>query len=126
VHPEISRGVDVSCQGRTAVDRLIHIIAACPSVALQAFHLAVEHIHQLRDPSLYHAALSAYESVQVATGDTLPPPSDVAPLDPKWIEEVIAKNQAERTKLDVELKTYSNNMIKESIRVRCSCPFDAE
>ena len=33
------------------------------------------------------------------------------------MDEAIAKNQSERTKLEVELKTYTNNMIKESIRV---------
>ncbi|KAJ8472377.1 hypothetical protein ONZ45_g16676 [Pleurotus djamor] len=34
-----------------------------------------------------------------------------------WADEMAAKNQAERTKLEVELKTYTNNMIKESIRM---------
>jgi COP9 signalosome complex subunit 1 len=42
-------------------------------------------------------------------------------LDQKWIEETLAKNQAERMKLEMELKTYSNNMIKESIRVSEFC-----
>lgn len=39
------------------------------------------------------------------------------PLDEKWIQETNTRNIAERNKLEVELKTYSNNMIKESIRV---------
>ena len=39
-------------------------------------------------------------------------------VDTAWVEEVTKKNVAERTKLEVELKTYTNNMIKESIRVR--------
>lgn len=43
---------------------------------------------------------------------------DIAQLDTNWADETLAKNQAERTKLEVELKTYTNNMIKESIRVR--------
>ena len=43
---------------------------------------------------------------------------ELAELDVKWADETIAKNQADRVKLEVELKTYSNNMIKESIRVR--------
>lgn len=41
----------------------------------------------------------------------------------KWADEVFAKTTAERVKLELELKTYSNNMIKESIRV-CSLVFD--
>lgn len=41
-------------------------------------------------------------------------------VDTAWIEEVSKKNVVERTKLEVELKTYTNNMIKESIRVRAA------
>ncbi|KAG5641499.1 hypothetical protein DXG03_005084 [Asterophora parasitica] len=44
---------------------------------------------------------------------------DLTTLDTKWADETLAKNQAERTKLEVELKTYTNNSIKESIRVSC-------
>lgn len=43
---------------------------------------------------------------------------EIPPLDTKWVEETVSKNQSERVKLEVELKTYTNNMIKESIRVR--------
>ena len=51
-------------------------------------------------------------------GQGLPPVGDVVVVDTAWVEEVTKKNVAERTKLEVELKTYTNNMIKESIRVR--------
>jgi COP9 signalosome complex subunit 1 len=104
--------------GRTAVDRLIHIIAICPSIAVQTFHVAVQYIHQLRDPNLYQTALTALEQSLGQQAENIP--DDV--LDPKWIDDVVARNQAERLKLDVELKTYSNNMIKESIRVSGTVP----
>lgn len=39
-------------------------------------------------------------------------------MDQKWVDETNMRNQGERSKLEVELKTYSSNMIKESIRVR--------
>lgn len=104
--------------GRTAVDRLIHVILTCPPVASQAFELAVQHIHQLRDPSLYQTVLSAYDQLSSSTDIEFP---RLATLDQKWIEETLAKNQAERMKLEMELKTYSNNMIKESIRVSEFC-----
>jgi COP9 signalosome complex subunit 1 len=96
--------------GRTAVDRLIHIVATCPSIASQAFHLAVQYIHQLRDPSLYQTALSVYEQCSET-------PEAHDALDPNWIEETMSNNQRDRMKLEVELKAYTNNMIKESIRV---------
>lgn len=110
--------------GRTAVDRLAHIISLSPSIAPQAFALAAQHIQQGRDPGLYTNIIFAYEATSQsaqASGATLPQWQEIAPLDQKWVDETNSRNQAERSKLEVELKTYSNNMIKESIRVRGFC-----
>lgn len=114
----------------------MHIMAICPALAAEAFVLCVQHIHQSRDPALYQTLLQTYEQVANAhanpntntnanngagAGDVvLPNPMELAELDTKWADEVLAKTTAERTKLEVELKTYTNNMIKESIRVRGS------
>ncbi|EIN14655.1 hypothetical protein PUNSTDRAFT_56670 [Punctularia strigosozonata HHB-11173 SS5] len=103
--------------GRTAIDRLLHIIRLCPTLAPQAYQLAVKYIHQGRDPSIYQTLIAAYETAAASVSGQLPPWQELAPLDTRWIEETNQKNQAERTKLEVELKTYSNNMIKESIRM---------
>ena len=94
----------------------------CPSIAPEAFQLCVQHIHQSRDPSLYQNLLGAYEQLTNNTDLDLPNMMELAELDVKWADETFAKNQADRVKLEVELKTYSNNMIKESIRV-CFVPF---
>lgn len=48
---------------------------------------------------------------------SLPEVSEVAQLDPNWVEDTTKRNQTEKMKLEVELKTYANNMIKESQRV---------
>ncbi|KAG6839785.1 hypothetical protein C0991_011700, partial [Blastosporella zonata] len=101
--------------GRTAIDRLIHIVQTCPSIAPEAFQLAVQHILQSRNTAIYKSLLTAYE--RAASTTTLPNPVELAPLDMAWADDTTAKNQAERVKLEVELKTYSNNMIKESIRM---------
>ncbi|KAF9225056.1 G protein pathway suppressor 1 [Gyrodon lividus] len=107
-----------SYTGRTAVDRLINITASCPSIAPQALKLAFTHLYQLRDPSLVQAAISAYDTVtSLPEGQGLPPLGDVVVVDTPWIDKVTKNNVAERIKLEVELKTYSNNMIKESIRM---------
>jgi COP9 signalosome complex subunit 1 len=101
----------------------MHIMAVCPALAAEAFVLCVQHIHQSRDPALYQTLLQTYEQVANANANAdvaLPNPMELAELDTKWADEVLAKTTAERTKLEVELKTYTNNMIKESIRVRCS------
>jgi COP9 signalosome complex subunit 1 len=107
----------------------MHIISSCPSLAAEAFQLAVQHIHQSRDPSLYQHLMSAYDQASATSEVPLPSAMDLASLDTRWADEMMAKNQAERSKLEVELKTYSNNMIKESIRVRGlfnSCRFPAQ
>ncbi|KAJ7594235.1 26S proteasome subunit RPN7-domain-containing protein [Mycena floridula] len=98
--------------GRLAIDRLIYVVTSCPPVASEAFQLALQHIYQGRDPSLYQALVSAYDHASVDARR-----SDIPPLDTKWVEEIMSKNMQERTKLEAELKTYTNNMIKESIRM---------
>jgi COP9 signalosome complex subunit 1 len=99
------------------VDRLIHVIHTCPSLASHALRLATSHIYQLRDVNLYHAMAAAYDSVQAEAG--LPPSAEVAPLDTKWLEQTTKRNKEDRSRLESELKNYTNTMIKESIRVRC-------
>lgn len=79
----------------------------------------MQHIHQSRDPSLYQQVMTAYDTIGGISETPLPNALELAQLDTRWADEAMAKNQAERSKLEVELKTYSNNMIKESIRVRC-------
>ncbi|KAJ7291302.1 26S proteasome subunit RPN7-domain-containing protein [Mycena rebaudengoi] len=116
-HPFELDGYISNYTGRTAVDRLMHIISSCPSLAAEAFQLAVQHIHQSRDPSLYQHLMSAYDQASATSEVPLPSAMDLASLDTRWADEMMAKNQAERSKLEVELKTYSNNMIKESIRM---------
>ncbi|TFK68147.1 PCI-domain-containing protein [Pluteus cervinus] len=114
-HPFDLEGYVANYSGRTVITRLIHIVHICPSIASEAFNLAVQHIHQSRDPLLYQQLLSTYE-VSGLQG-ALPPVSDLKPLDTNWADSTMAKNQAEKLKLEVELKSYTNNMIKESIRM---------
>lgn len=112
-------------QGRAAMDRIAHIISVCPSLSFQALVIANEHMAELRDPSLYQNVLNAYQQISSQVED-LPPLAEIAPNDSTWADTtsgITKKNQAERVKLEVELKTYANNMIKESIRV--STIFDA-
>ena len=103
--------------GRTAIDRLIHILTIAPAIAAEAYQLCVQHIHQSRDPALFQNLLQAYEQLAPPEGVALPNALDLAQLDVAWADEAMQRNQADRVKLEVELKTYSNNMIKESIRV---------
>ena len=98
------------------MDRLVYIINICPPLAVPALQLAAQHIFKTRDIDLYRNTASAYDVV--AANAQLPPAAEVIPLDQAWYDEWSSKNLAERTRLEVELKTYTSNMIKESIRVR--------
>ena len=93
-------------------------MSVCPTLAPQALQLATKEALKGRDTSLYRSIFATYERIYADASDELPEPSSIAQLDPRWIEDMTTKNAAERTKLEVELKTYSSNMIKESIRVR--------
>ena len=88
-----------------------------PSLAPQALTLAAKEATKGRDTNLYRNIYAAYERAHAEAPEEVPELSAVPPLDMKWVDETNAKNQAERTKLEVELKTYTSNMIKESIRV---------
>ena len=106
--------------GRTVVDRLIHIIQSCPTLAPQAFGIAIEHVQRLRDTSLYNQLIATYEQVFTAVSSESPIPTwqEFHQYDQRWVEETNRRNSEEKAKLEVELKTYTSNMIKESIRVR--------
>ncbi|KAJ3982946.1 26S proteasome subunit RPN7-domain-containing protein [Lentinula detonsa] len=103
--------------GRTAIDRLTHIISVCPSVAVDAFVLAVKLIQKARDPSLYQTLCHAYEQVSAYSDIKLPNISELPAIQSKWTDDTLKKNHAQKIKLEAELKSYSNNMIKESIRM---------
>ena len=96
-------------------------MSLCPSIAPEAFQLCMQYIHQSRDPSLYQNLCQAYEQLASNTEVPVPGLMDLSGLDTKWADDMLSKNQSDRVKLEVELKTYSNNMIKESIRVSLGC-----
>jgi COP9 signalosome complex subunit 1 len=104
--------------GRTAVDRLVHIMTEIPALAPQALRAAPAFIRKMKDPNLYDAVIAAYESVRASQAEKQPPGNEIIEVDQRWVEDVRAGNNKERQKLEAELKTYSTNMIKESIRVR--------
>jgi COP9 signalosome complex subunit 1 len=104
------------------MDRLIHIISLSPSVAPQAFKKALQHltVPTQRDIEYYKTILAAYEVVSSRPDVRLPPLEELLPDDTPyraWMEETNERNNAERRKLEVELKTYTGNVLKESIRM---------
>jgi COP9 signalosome complex subunit 1 len=104
------------------MDRLIYIISLSPSLAPQAFKRAFQLLTSptQRDTEYYKTILGTYENVSSRPGIGLPPIEELLPDHSPylaWVEETNERNNAERRKLEVELKTYIGNMIKESIRM---------
>ncbi len=104
------------------MDRLINIISLSPSLAPQAFRRALRLLTAptQRDTEYYKAILTPYEGVSSRPGARIPPLEELLPDHTPylaWIEETNERNNAERRKLEVELKTYIGNVLKESIRM---------
>ncbi|KAI0826182.1 PCI-domain-containing protein [Irpex lacteus] len=115
-HPFDLENYISSYSGRTVVDRLTWIIQQSPSIAPQALQIAMVHVPQLRDGNVVTALHYAYE--QAAAGqDEFPPFEELTKVDQAWLDELARRNNEDRVKLEVELKTYTSNMIKESIRM---------
>ncbi|KAF7798161.1 hypothetical protein EIP86_009378 [Pleurotus ostreatoroseus] len=94
-------------------------MAFAPSLAPQAFQLGSNHIrNNMQDTSLYQHLIMAYEQTVTAAPELELPSSDtLASYDARWVEEKARANAEERLKLEGEVKTYTSNMIKESIRM---------
>jgi COP9 signalosome complex subunit 1 len=108
--------------GRAAIDRLIYIISLSPSLAPQAFKKAFQllTLPSQRDTDYYKTILGTYDNVSSRPGVRLPPLDELLPDHSpyiSWVDETNERNNAEYRKLEVELKTYTGNMIKESIRM---------
>ena len=91
---------------RRRIERLLFIARSCPSLRVKAYQQALDaiKIYSL-DYKLYQEVANECSEVQV---------------DELWMEDARVKQESGLEKLDVELKNYQNNLIKESIRVRCS------
>jgi len=95
---------------RAAITRLQFIAQVAPSLAIQALTLASRYVKTGRDISLYQSTLG---QLATATGQDLE-------IDRPWIDKTNAQNAADKDKLETELKMYTGNMIKESVRVSSS------
>lgn len=79
-------------------------------LAPQAYQIALAHIqHGNADVGAYLSVLNAYNNLAGV---------ERIEADQEWVDRTINKNRKERERLEVDLKTYASNMIKESIRVR--------
>ncbi|PVI00199.1 COP9 signalosome-like protein complex subunit 1 [Periconia macrospinosa] len=95
--------------GFTRIDRLHHIGSHSPYLATDAYRTSIAEAKQGKNVKLYLALVEDYS--QIAPNDP------AALIDTAWAEEKTRKVQNEQDKLEHELKSYKNNLIKESIRM---------
>jgi COP9 signalosome complex subunit 1 len=95
--------------GPTRFQRLQTIALTSPFLSAEAFRLAIAEAKAGKNVGAYMEIVPAFEK--------LLPNDRSAQLDTDWMENRAKKVKAETDRLEHELKTYKNNLIKESIRV---------
>jgi COP9 signalosome complex subunit 1 len=99
--------------GQAAIKRLRFIASNSTTLQGAALRLAIDQTKAVNlDASLYQQLVNEYNA--------LPSVHTQIPLDYDWMAKVKATKDTEGDRLQIELKTYTTNLIKESTRVR-SC-----
>ncbi|KAJ1301192.1 hypothetical protein OPQ81_003602 [Rhizoctonia solani] len=101
----------ISCyKGQAAIKRLRFIAANSTTLQADALRLAIEQVKTANiDVNLYQQLVTEYNA--------LPSIHKQITLDQDWMARVKAAKDAEGDRLQVELKTYTTNLIKESTRM---------
>ncbi|KAF1842260.1 PCI-domain-containing protein [Cucurbitaria berberidis CBS 394.84] len=95
--------------GFTRIDRLSHIGSHSPYLAVDAYRLAIAEAKKGKNVNVYTSLVENFSSIA---------PQDPAALtDTTWAEKKTRETQQEQDRLEHELKSYKNNLIKESIRM---------
>ena len=100
--------------GRTRFERLLAIGVSSTQLYSEALKAAIAEAKQGKDVQRYETALSVLQEVAPHDPDALP--------DLAWIEKTRKQVKVETDRMELELKGYKNNLIKESIRARYAFP----
>ncbi|KAJ4286050.1 hypothetical protein N0V90_013397 [Kalmusia sp. IMI 367209] len=95
--------------GFTRFDRLHHIGSHSTYFAIDAYRTAIAEAKRGKNVKLYLDLTEEFAQIV--------PDDPIALTDTTWAEDKTKKIEAEKDKLEHELKSYKNNMIKESIRM---------
>ncbi|KAI8938739.1 hypothetical protein NX059_004606 [Plenodomus lindquistii] len=95
--------------GFTRIDRLQHIGSHSPYLAVDAYKLAIAEAKRGKNVGQYTGLVEQFSGIA---------PNDPAALtDTTWAEKKTREVLHEQERLEHELKSYKNNLIKESIRM---------
>ncbi|GAA5968772.1 hypothetical protein JCM8115_002084 [Rhodotorula mucilaginosa] len=117
--------------GRNKITRLLHIARSSPSLAGPALTLALNAIKDATlDTRLYEDAYYQYRTLidAIEKGEETDPQAKAwyeqqsgqgsfAPFDRAWFEKAKQEAHSGQDRLEIELKGYMTNLIKESIRM---------
>lgn len=95
--------------GRTRFERLLLIGISSSYLYLEALKAAIAEAKQGIDVQRYENAVSYLREIAPNDAD--------ATLDLDWIDRMKKQVKSATDKMELELKGYKNNLIKESIRV---------
>ncbi|CEL53360.1 COP9 signalosome complex subunit 1 OS=Arabidopsis thaliana GN=CSN1 PE=1 SV=2 [Rhizoctonia solani AG-1 IB] len=99
-----------SYKGQAAIKRLRFIAAHSTTLQADALRLAIEQVKAANiDVNLYHQLVIEYNALPSVHKQITP--------DQDWMAKVKGTKDAEGDRLQVELKTYTTNLIKESTRM---------
>lgn len=96
-------------KGQNRIDRLLHIGRCSTVLCTDALKAAVAAAKTGKDLQRYRDALECLR--EAAPDDTEARP------DNAWVEKTSAENAQNVHRLDLELKGYENNLVKESVRL---------
>ncbi|XP_066921447.1 COP9 signalosome complex subunit 1-like isoform X2 [Clytia hemisphaerica] len=98
------------------IQRLMFIAKHCPSLAVDALRICATEIKSTFNTDKYKEIITKLqEAVTQNEGSNLPP-GQAPEIDLHWVETTDKKASMRFDRLDLDLKTYRNNSIKESIR----------
>lgn len=101
--------VKPSSAGKTRFDRLLLIGTSSTYLYSEALKAAVAEAKRGRDTGSYENAVASFHWIV--------PNDPEANPDLGWIDRMTKQTKGETDRLELELKGYKNNLIKESIRV---------
>ena len=96
-------------KGKTRLYRLLHIGKHSAYLSTDALKAAALEAKTGKDVALYEKIVQTLQSVA--------PNEQEAVLDKDWVDKTTREVKAETTRMELELKGYKHNLIKESIRV---------
>ncbi|CAD6892517.1 unnamed protein product [Tilletia laevis] len=104
-------------QGRTKIQRLTYIASRSPPLRIATAEAAAELYKNLTaDVSGYQHAM-LLRNTNPDPGQSLLPATQRASVDSAWIKGTQDRAKVKMERLELELRQYTNNLIKESIRM---------